>query len=371
MRTRPSARFSAWAAVLALYVLGVARAGADDVVMPMQMTGAQEQGLAAEPPARLSQPALTSQPAPGDLPLADRPAYSPPGHAMGVNAGCAGECCPVVCCPQWTVTAGAILLDRTPPHGGAMVSNAGTGETLLDAGNFDFRFAGGMRLGLVRHLGCHDVEFIYFGIDGWNVVRSVRQRPELALSIPPLSSTETFTSAQAGYGSKLYNAELNWKRNLGERFHILAGFRWAELDDRLALDAAGPLLSGALQLDTQTDLYGFQLGADGTLWRLDQRLSLEGFLKAGIYGSHVRTSAETAGTLGVFATRTNLYRASFLGEVGLVGKCRLTDALAVHFGYQCLWLDGVATAADAFNGTDYFRSTPFYHGALVGAELIW
>ncbi len=100
------------------------------------------------------------------------------------------------------------------------------------------------------------------------------------------------------------------------------------------------------------------------------RLSIEGVIKAGVFGNFSDlTMTVVDSPLGDKITHT-----SVLGEIGLMGIFQVTPHLSVRGGYQALWLDGIAIAADQFENVNpddpkpYIGGTLFYHGAFAGLE---
>jgi hypothetical protein len=121
-------------------------------------------------------------------------------------------------------------------------------------------------------------------------------------------------------------------------------------------------------------LYGGQLGADATLWCGD-RLTVEGLLKAGIF--HNSAGQNTILDTGVVVVNAadDDDRTAFLGELAFTANYCLTDTLSLRAGYDLLWVETVALAADQIPATNFFTGGgiaadggAFYHGAFVGLE---
>jgi hypothetical protein len=242
------------------------------------------------------------------------------------------------CCgPLWTVRASAVFMER---------SSAGFDPVL-----FDFNFEPGLDLSVIRRLGpCHDIEVRYFGIHGWR------------------SDLEFF-----GVGlmnrSQLDSTEINLRRQVG-CLHLLAGFRWVEFMDHAQIEVPAP--PAAVGQNVNNHLYGFQLGADGTLWDNGCRFRLDGFLKGGIYYNHIDRSTFVA--VGppfnlFFETLDSAERTAFVGELGLFGVYQWSDRWALRAGYQMLWLEGIALASELSPSLN--TDGIFAHGAVVGAEFTY
>jgi hypothetical protein len=252
---------------------------------------------------------------------------------------------------------------------------------LLNANDFRQGFHGGPRLDLIRHGDCgYDLELLYFQIDGWSDSKLFAGDPDtLLFTAPgPLFATNPLGEPMEwDYSSQLYNAEFNVRWSPMCRLTMLAGFRWMELREdlnggNLFTGVTPPVLFSFWDTNTKNNLYGFQIGADGLL--LDRGcFSIDGLIKAGIFGNHAEQSTIAAGT-GPFEASTN--HTAFLGEVGLQCKYQATCHLSLRGGYEAIWLQGVALAPGQIAETNIVsgeiginsNSGVFYHGATAGLE---
>jgi hypothetical protein len=71
---------------------------------------------------------------------------------------------------------------------------------------------------------------------------------------------------------------------------------------------------------------------------------------------------------------------ALVAELGAIGLFRLTPRMTIRGGYQLLYLDGVALAAENFNVASPFSARQafvdnngdvFYHGATLGCTFTW
>ena len=238
--------------------------------------------------------------------------------------------------PTWTFGAGAVILERGNPE--SLPFGGG--------GAFDFDFEGGVEANLVRQLrNGNDLELRYFGINH---------------RAGPL----TVGQDTADYASKLHSTEINLHHPHNEWLTCLAGFRWVELRDEMTIMPFGA--SG--NVDNQ--LYGFQIGAKGTLWDHGGPLLIVSGLKAGIYHNGADANAQIPDFPSLSASEDHT---SFLGELDITGSLLLTQRCSLRAGYQFLWIAGIAEAdqgasIQAGNALD-MSSTAFYHGAFVGLEV--
>jgi hypothetical protein len=258
----------------------------------------------------------------------------------GGSAGC--------CEPLWSVYAGAVVLRRDNPS-----------IALFDTG-----FRAGVDIDVRRRLGeRYELQFRYFGVDGWSdqVTETVivDEAPEIDLF--------------GYYANQLYSAELNLRRCWTDRVTVLAGFRWVELQEQGLFEAEDSSSGGR----TYNHMYGFQLGTDLLVWDRGGPFTVNAELKAGVYSNLAKSSAfGEEPDNGSFAADGRKYHTAFLGDLAIKAKYQLNNNWAVLAGYQLLWFEGVALANDnqltaLAEGDVDTSGSPFYHGALLGAEYRW
>jgi hypothetical protein len=187
---------------------------------------------------------------------------------------------------------------------------------------------------------------------------------------------------RADYRSELNSAELNYRHWFTPELSVLAGFRYLNWHENLntAFDTASPLPPGTVNqvYHTSNNLFGLQTGGD---WKhcFNDKFGIELGAKAGVYGTHV----EMDGTvnvpgIGILSTNANSSRASFVGELGLIGTYKVTTYLNARAGYQVMWVEGIALAPDQVTPANFLgapsvnnRGSVFLHGAVLGLELRW
>ena len=148
------------------------------------------------------------------------------------------------------------------------------------------------------------------------------------------------------YASRLYNAEVNVRRNPWRRVTVLAGFRWVNLTEELEGILLPPIAHGTGSFwDTQTknNLYGFQIGADAKLLERD-RFSIDSMLKAGIFDDHAEEATTVRMERIQFGESASTNHLAFVGEIGVQCKYQVTPRLSLKAGYEAIWLQGVALA---------------------------
>jgi hypothetical protein len=206
------------------------------------------------------------------------------------------------------------------------------------------------------------------------------------------------------YTSNLQSAELNFMRRLYSYCQPYCGVRYVkfsdEINDTINQEVPPPLAGPVLLMTSETDrvnimdldnnLIGFQLGSRFDVWHPIERLTLEGFLNAGVYYNRVTRSNLMSVTTTQFtnddtttpatdesrvdvSTSSNLdishpSEVATIGEASLTGVYRLNRCWALRGGYQVLWLSGISTAQDAFLGTGVETRDLLFHGCHFGVE---
>ena len=307
----------------------------------------------------------------------------------GCQCDCSGvdhcsNCCDTCaasefCCDEWFIRGAALFLDREDPDSAVLLTSAGA--PAVNANQFDFDYELGVDVSLGRRFGDgYDFELRYFGIDSW------RESLTSAYALPAaVGNTPIVIAGQArfDYASELYNGEFNLGRQYSPNLRVFTGFRMLELNERLDIfiDAGGD--SNAIG-DANNYLYGWQLGADGSLTNAANPLQINVIGKAGIYHNNAEIRGERYfppfGALQASAVDEQDVTA-FVGELQILGTYPLTNRLAVRGGYQLLFVDGVALASDQLNHigslavgvatADLDRSSVLYQGALLGLEYVW
>ena len=290
---------------------------------------------------------------------------------------CGTSCCDVAscydcCCPLWTVEAGAIFL-RRDNQTNVPLTNGATPISVSDLAFDDYQ--AGPLVTLMRHdfLGtATTLEVTYFGIQDSNTASSAGATN--VFSVPTINFGASTVTAD--YRSRLDSTEINLRHDWNDWLTVLVGFRWVELGDELATDIGG---AATYNVNVNNHLYGAQLGADVAIWRCD-RLSIDWFGKAGIYGNSADQTTTITGVGGAvprFSARDS--QAAFLGEMDLTLRYEITQHWSVLGGYRAIWLDGIALAPNQVLSSNIAtgaatldnRSHPLYHGFTVAAQLLW
>ena len=265
------------------------------------------------------------------------------------------DCGQWCCCPRWTASADFIFLDRVGSFNQSLVETVPAAEPpsdpgveVLNAEDLQQGVAGGPRLGLIRHGdNGRDLELSYFQIDGWSDCRSVGPTPDdwLVMQAPGgFLQTQDHKDTQMmvwNYASRLYNAELNvrWEACCGVT--MLAGFRWVNLSESLEGTLPPQRVRPFWDNETQNNLYGFQIGADAKLFQRG-RFSIDGVVKAGFFGNDVDETTEVSIYRIPRWESASTTHAACLSEIELQCKYQIARGLSLKFGYETIWLQGVA-----------------------------
>ena len=295
------------------------------------------------------------------------------GDDVSLDLGCG--------CPSlWTVRAGAVIMKRERPNAGVLVVTDPGNAPVSNTADFAFDWTGGPDISIVRRTANGNAwELRYFGILNAEANRDYGNPGNIEIN--PYSFN-TNDSLVAGYQSTLNSTELNWLHPVTERVTWLAGFRWVELNDHLNYTVGFPnnsLLD--LNYNMHNHLYGAQTGADVALWNRGGPLTVNGVVKAGIYGNSADSDIYLLDEDGNVASdgEARSSHAAFVGDLSFVATYQVTSHFALRGGYQLLWLDGVALASNTAllgkqqttNDTIDTDGSLFYNGALVGGEFTW
>ena len=289
----------------------------------------------------------------------------------------------------WKADASVLILHRQTPGTRTVLTDPASGADLFDASSLEFPFAAGPRVSLTAlDREGWGFEVNYFGIDGWSADDNV---PNGSLpsgsalltvnngAISPL----TLTDAHFESISRLYSTEVNFRRPLFAGISALAGFRWLDMTDQYTARADrlhhGEPVSETIT--THNHLFGFQIGADGTLAQKADCWRITGFVKGGIFldSANQATSLSDRDSAPSPAVSASRDCAAFFGETGIVGYVELSKHLSLSGGYEIMFANGVAQPANQISGTDLTGSTAtldassglFYHGATAGLEVTW
>jgi hypothetical protein len=324
--------------------------------------------------------------------------FSVPTVDQSQGAGCCDVGFGQSCCSRWTASAEFIILERVGTANQTLVTTypgvpspktqfiVGQGADQLYSSDLTQGFAGGPKIGLLWHgENGYDLEASFFQIDGWNNAASIASGPDTTpVFVAPGGFVQTTDCAaqfmEWEYATRLYNAEINVRRDLCSRVTMLAGFRWVELSEHLEGTLHAKRMRTFWDNTTRNNLYGFQIGADAKLFER-QRFSIDGLAKAGLFDDNVDETTTVSIYKLPFRESASTNHVAFLGEIGLKCKYQVTRRLSLHAAYEAIWLQSIALAPGQIPET-YSHDHPiyvealgvncssgvFYHGATAGLE---
>jgi hypothetical protein len=142
--------------------------------------------------------------------------------------------------------------------------------------------------------------------------------------------------------------------------------------------------------DIKNNLIGFQTGLRYDVWKLSRRLSLQGYINAGVYYNRIQRTdlmrttnttftaddpltmdideTDTTVTTTTSAVQTEPTDIAYLAEASLTGVCRVNESLALRCGYQILWIEGLQLASDAYLNTGVDSRGMWFDGWHAGVE---
>lgn len=309
-----------------------------------------------------------------------------PELAPYVNSGC-GSTDPY--CPDrivdvrpphfpWYVRAEAVMFTRDAERDFEF-SYAGTpAGTVPTTSGIDYPFNAGPKLLVGRTLNeCYQIEASYLDIAQWD---------ETALERAPLALGEFASIRSTSY---LQGMELNLRRYVQmppgrAAVSFLLGVRYLRIDENFDYSSTfavappiGPFAD--LSMETDNDLVGPQVGMLFEFFK-EQCWWINFEMKGAIlHNSMQRTiGSDTLAIPGGIPARATQNDTVFLGDIALMAVYRFSPRFSGRFGYQAMWIDGLALATDNFANTIELgpdlvdnEGEVVYHGPVVGLELAW
>ena len=304
--------------------------------------------------------------------------------------------------PRWQAQVDALMLWQGNIPSRVLYTDGLTGAPALDVNQAQTEMAAGVRYGLILNLDpVYAIEGNYFNVSSFAGNASTPEGiyGQNNLAAPSLGPADgiLFTSANVTTSGTVSSAELNWRRRTCSPVTWLAGFRWIEwnqgmaVNDRFVFDPLVGLPPGSSNLDVATgnNLYGGQIGMDLCLWnRRSSAIQVNGVGKAGVFYNH----ASYQRTVGAFMqdglppeqlgpAAASADQTSFVGELGVNASLRITDWLSWRAGYTLFWLSCVATPADQLSVTNVAidpatasidtNGSVLLHGVTTGLEARW
>jgi hypothetical protein len=285
------------------------------------------------------------------------------------RAGCgATDYCGVP--PSWSAQAGGLALYRATSNASLAALATCTcapGMVLqLNPADVELDWAGGTEVRLAHRWSCYSgIEFAFLGAWNWDDDHLFAGDDISVLGVLVGTGSGFITSA-----SDLSSLEASYRHAVSPWTDLLIGFRWLELNEQTAIQASNAM---GVQVDEQrfTDnvLYGGQVGVDMALYDAGGSLTIDALAVIGAYYNRI-----TALSAGALPQQLQEDQTSYVGEVQVTAGYYLSQHLRATAGYRFLWIDGIASAPDQFlvpAGRVRDSSTAFFHGLMLGAEVIW
>jgi len=289
------------------------------------------------------------------------------------------------------VNIDAIFWTRSMP-GAPLMINGGTGQAIASTSNtLDFNVGAGPALTVGgRFDDVLGIEASYFGIYDWKARgTSVLTAGNAATADVPFPNLPALAFDPGDYQtyeyqSDLTSVELNMRADLTDRFNLLWGFRYLNLDETLrgTLYESTNAVFGSYGIQTRNNLFGFQIGGQRTFFLTDfWTLSLHG--KVGVFGNAAeQTTSGTfldGGTLPAQRSASDA-RASIVSQLGLQTAVQLSRHIAIRGGYQVFYANHLALAPNQITTSNWAaggaggistNNELIAHGGNIGFELTW
>jgi hypothetical protein len=287
--------------------------------------------------------------------------------------------------PRWIAEVDLLMLWQNNLQSRPLFINDANGRVALDANQAQTPMALGPRVGLAFNIDpVHAIEGNYFqaGFFEGDAFTAPGQYSEANLAGNSFSPIDA-----AGYGSSgfIQSAEMNWRRRQNQPISWIAGFRWVEWNQDMAIvEVAEGEPSAAYVGRAGNDLYGGQLGMDVCLWNEPQGwVKVNTVGKAGVFFNNAYQRLGFVDPNGVIETAAQAGETSFFGEITATMTVALTKHLSWRAGYSLFWLSGVAVPAGQLSKTKLDPDNPpataaidangsvLLNGATTGLELRW
>jgi hypothetical protein len=276
-----------------------------------------------------------------------------------------------------------LFLNRSQNYSGVLVvDDTNQSAPVLTGRDLDFLPVAGPRFALGTCFGQGlQAELVYFGLHDWTAQSSVTGNNNLSLPGDIATATQDFFAADAmnvNYGSRLQNVEANlWLPVAG--FAWMTGFRHFSLIEDLTISSFdSDTFQSSYVIDTNNQLFGGQLGVRKS-WSY-QALTFRPELKFGVLSNSDNQRSilrDLDNTITLRSTAESSRNLSTLSEIRLASDFKISERFRVDFGYQFLWVTGLALAPNQLDFTDTATSgqflsdghSVFFQGANVG--LTW
>lgn len=282
----------------------------------------------------------------------------------------------------WTARTLATRWSRSGVDGGTLFQNPGVAGQGLSASNFDVNHDG-VDAQLILH-NFWPSEVTEYDLELRLVYLLQSQANQAALLTGPNTQLNTFPSiTQVGdyniastLSSDFYTGEINVRHeNDNGWWTTLWGVRYVSLNDELSATFVDPGGGATLNYHAHTSnrMWGPQVGANMALWR-SNRFCLDATGKVGALWNQSQAITSYDGT-SAFTTGESQAHASFMGEIGIMGRYAFAKRWSLVMSAQSLMLYRVAEGpaqlshTNPTTGTGHeFGSSVIYNAGAIGLE---
>lgn len=206
-------------------------------------------------------------------------------------------------------------------------------------------------------------------------------------------------SLQTSYDSIESNVLVDIPRFRNLESAVSLGLRYTTIGEELTYETASTVPAGGagvlLGNKVENDMIGLQLGYRAR-FLVERRMWLDFDIRGAIYHNDIEhrlryQQTQGAAVVGAFADSADAEKTTFGGDLSLVMHYLVTPNLAVRLGYQALWFDSLALAAENIIPEGVRVTTPaggpntlvfqpleidhsgevVYHGPVAGIVGMW
>lgn len=379
-------------------------------------------------------PALDTLPSPSDANVQAPPSYKEALQQWGSDScttgvgedsgyGCGS------CRGNWFGSVGGLVLGSPTRCSTYLTYNANNFAPVMQTGDTNGVFAGGIDVTLGRMFGCGNwgTSFTYWGVypadqsaDVYNTNYPIGAYVNFAgidynanpgtlywnnvfhqriVTNQAINSVEWNLLGNCGCGGGPFGCS-SCSGPCGPRLGAgwMAGVRYFQFNDDFLFysDNADNVLDGSVNemqynISTRNNLLGFQVGG-GLNYRVWNCFSLYGIGKAGIYGNHAIVNQAIYGSAGDATVNNGPYTGTgyrfqssqtslaFLGQLDLGGRYQINNCWSINAGYRMVGISGLAlTDGQIPNNFAYIPDAQrvhacdslILHGGYVGATYCW
>ena len=291
----------------------------------------------------------------------------------------------------WTGRVDALILSRNAPGNRPLYTfNPAAAGTALNANQLESIASVGPRLSLFHKDSCGNASWEGTYIYSGSFVSNKSLAPSLSgyqLAAPGIYAIDApsptgLDAATARLTSALQSVELNRRWAWGSCTQFLAGFRWLQWQETLAINDAYAVGTPDFGQDVYTtgaynNLFGGQIGLDTALWQPSKHFRLEGLVKAGAYYNSAYQSSSYQNFVGGVPFDGNSVSAgqspavcSFAGELGLTGVVPICCNVDFRFGYFGLWLTSLAQPTNQLSNQVLIPAAPSYGNLTTNGNVV-